>query len=141
MLQRQDDDSDGGGTMTAVRAPAGAMEMQLLYERSVLPFLQERLPRHTPFASAESTNTEFQRMALRLPQQQRGVLDQLRSIVDERRQWERQRHLYSRLHLWLLVHVPVSYGLMLLVIVHAVVAVRYGIPGRISSSMAYPSPR
>jgi len=129
-LQRQDEETAAGGTNTAVRAPARAMEMQLFYERGVLPFLQERLPRRTPFASAESTNAEFQRLALRLPPQERGVLEKLRSIVDERRQWERQRHLYSRLHLWLLVHVPVSYGLMLLVVVHAVVAVRYGIPGR-----------
>jgi hypothetical protein len=127
--RRGDNEGGGGGTMTAVRAPAATMELHNIYQRSIKPFLEDRIPSRTPFASAESTNAEFQRLSARLPVEQQGVLERLRAIVDDRRQLERQRHTYALLHSWLLIHVPVSYGLMLLVVVHAVVAVRYGIPG------------
>ncbi|MEO8099204.1 MAG: hypothetical protein ABI811_15980 [Acidobacteriota bacterium] len=55
----------------------------------------------------------------------RGVLDDLESICEEQRQLTRQRRLYHLLHVWLLVHVPLSIALLVLGGVHAVMALRY----------------
>lgn len=55
----------------------------------------------------------------------RGVLDDLESICEEQRQLTRQRRLYHFLHVWLLVHVPLSIALLVLGGVHAVMALRY----------------
>jgi hypothetical protein len=53
------------------------------------------------------------------------VVDEIQDICEERRQLAVQRRLHHWLHGWLLVHVPLSYALLLLSIVHAVVALRY----------------
>ncbi len=55
----------------------------------------------------------------------RPVLDDLESICEEQRQLTRQRKLYHFLHVWLLVHVPLSIALLVLGGVHAVMALRY----------------
>jgi hypothetical protein len=55
----------------------------------------------------------------------RAVLDDLESICEEQRQLTRQRRLYHFLHVWLLVHVPLSIALIVLGGVHAVMALRY----------------
>ena len=53
------------------------------------------------------------------------VLNDLESICEEQRQLTRQRKLYHFLHVWLLVHVPLSIALLVLGGVHAVMALRY----------------
>jgi hypothetical protein len=55
----------------------------------------------------------------------RPILDDLESICEEQRQLTRQRRLYHFLHVWLLVHVPLSIALLILGGVHAVMALRY----------------
>ena len=47
----------------------------------------------------------------------RQGLNDLESIVTERRQLEHQRSLHHWLHFWLMVHVPLSYALTVLTIV------------------------
>jgi hypothetical protein len=49
----------------------------------------------------------------------------LESICGEKRELERQRYMHKWLHGWLLFHVPASYALILLGVVHAFVALRY----------------
>jgi len=56
------------------------------------------------------------------------VINDLQSIVDERRQLERQRKTQYLLHGWLWVHVPLSMAMLVLILVHAVVALRYARP-------------
>jgi hypothetical protein len=128
--ESEEGETTGGGTMlataTVASAAAQGTQVKMFYERAVKPFLQTPMPRRTPFASAESTSAEFRRIGGRLSASSGEVLGKLQAIVDERRQLDRQRRLYSTLHAWLLIHVPVSYGLMLLVPVHAIVALRYG---------------
>ena len=46
-------------------------------------------------------------------------------MCEERRQLAAQERLQRWLHGWLLVHVPLSYALLLLSTVHAVQSVRY----------------
>ena len=52
-------------------------------------------------------------------------MNQLEAICEERWQLARQKRLHHLLHGWLLVHVPLSAGLLFLSVVHAVHALRY----------------
>jgi hypothetical protein len=49
----------------------------------------------------------------------------LEEIWEEARELNRQEKLHHLLHGWLLVHVPLSYALLALTVVHAVQALRY----------------
>ena len=42
------------------------------------------------------------------------IIDELQAICEERRQLAVQRRLHHWLHGWLLIHVPLSYALLLL---------------------------
>jgi hypothetical protein len=53
------------------------------------------------------------------------VLADLESICEERRQLMVQRRLHRWLHTWLVVHVPLSFALLVLTAVHAVLSLRY----------------
>lgn len=55
-------------------------------------------------------------------------IDALMYLTDRRRQLIRQRNLMRVLYSWLIIHVPLSWGLLILAIVHAFDALRYSPP-------------
>jgi hypothetical protein len=108
------------------RAPAEGStrkELQALYAR-VRPFLQPRFDRSSPLADPLRAEALFERVGS-LPGMEgcAGLLSQLRALCDERRQIGEQGRLHLWLHLWLLVHVPISVALLVLGVVHAMTAV------------------
>jgi len=60
-----------------------------------------------------------------MPVAAHDLLRDLEGICEERRQLMVQRRLHLWLHAWLLVHVPLSFALLVLTAVHAVLALRY----------------
>ena len=52
-------------------------------------------------------------------------VDDLQDICEEARQLQKQQRLHHWLHLWLLVHIPISLALIVLGAVHAVMALKY----------------
>jgi hypothetical protein len=76
------------------------------------------------------TSRRYQKYSLANPVQAAAAFlwskfDDLENICAEKRELERQRYMHKWLHGWLLFHVPVSYALILLGVVHAFVALRY----------------
>lgn len=61
----------------------------------------------------------------RLPDMLQEPLSQLEQLVRQRLQLERQRRLHAVLHNWLLIHVPLSYAMLALSVIHAVMALKY----------------
>ena len=53
------------------------------------------------------------------------MLERLADFCDQRRQFDLQARLHFWLHSWLAVHVAMSIGLILLMFVHAVLALKY----------------
>jgi hypothetical protein len=97
------------------------------YLQEIRPFLTE-----TPapyfrklFASAESVAAYFGHLHVVMPVAAHGILGDLQEICEERRQLMVQRRLHLWLHGWLLVHVPLSFALLVLTAVHAVLSLRY----------------
>jgi len=60
-----------------------------------------------------------------LPPAYYEVVDDLESICEEERQITRQAKLHKWLHAWLLMHLPLSFALLLLGVIHAVMALAY----------------
>jgi hypothetical protein len=77
------------------------------------------------FNTAESVAAYFGHLRTVMPLAVHDVLRDLEEIVEERRQLLVQRRLHRWLHGWLLVHVPLSFALLVLTALHAVLALRY----------------
>jgi hypothetical protein len=76
-------------------------------------------------SNSAQARTMFQQLRVLLPQNLHSSVDDLENICEEKRQLDRQRRLHKILHGWLLVHIPLSYALLLLGAVHAVMALKF----------------
>jgi hypothetical protein len=97
------------------------------YLQEMRPFLRERPPALSLrlYASPDSVSAYFGHLRTIMPVAAHGVLRDLADIVEERRQLLVQRRLHLWLHGWLLVHVPLSFALLVLTALHAVLSLRY----------------
>jgi hypothetical protein len=95
------------------------------YSREVKPYLNRRVPPETKFTSELAAQVVFDHIRSTLPKSMHVALTDLASIVEERRQLAQQKRMHHILHGWLIVHVPLSYALMLLAAWHAVYALRF----------------
>jgi len=84
-----------------------------LYQSRIRPVLEQPPPEL------------FAPLRVAIPAPLRETLDDLENICEEQRQLNRQVRLYHWLHVWLLVHVPLSIALLVLGGVHAFMALRY----------------
>lgn len=97
------------------------------YLQEIRPFLTER-PSGLPlrlFGNSNSVTAYFGHMRTIMPTVSHVVLSDLQEIVEERRQLLVQRRMHLWLHAWLLVHVPLSFALLVLTVLHAVLSLRY----------------
>jgi len=95
------------------------------YESSVRPFLEAPGTTATAVADEQKSGTIFESLRRSFPTELHPVIGDLEGICEEERQLIRQRRIYHWLHVWLLVHVPLSIALLVLGGVHAILAMRY----------------
>lgn len=69
--------------------------------------------------------TDVRRLLADVPEEWRGRVERLASLVDESNQLALQVRMHRWLHGWLFVHVPLSIALLVLATVHVVFALRY----------------
>jgi len=123
----------GGGTIVAtpVGAPVleveeqAAIRLREFYNSEVVPFLEK--PEYGAQALAEAKRAEavFRQLRTLLPLAFHDAVESLENLCEEERQLTRQEKLHHWLHTWLLVHLPLSFALLLLGTVHAVMALAY----------------
>ena len=97
------------------------------YLQEIRPFLTDRpvgLSRKL-FSDRDLVAAYFGRLRIIMPVAAHDVLRDIESICEERRQLSVQRRLHLWLHLWMLVHVPLSFAFLVVVAVHAVLSLRY----------------
>ncbi len=101
-------------------------QLRSFYERDVRPFLSPVPPRRSPLANPIQAEARFTKIGMLS-----GLADvkeqlaQLATLCEERRQLSEQERIHFWLHSWLAVHVPVSAGLLVLVVTHVVSALYY----------------
>jgi hypothetical protein len=116
----------GGVTRTAVDADEETtVQLRSFYVDEMRSYLLAPGGDDLPLALPVRSKGIFQQVRTLLPQPLHETLADMENIAEEKRQLDRQARYHKVLHGWLLVHIPLSYALLLLAIVHAVVALRY----------------
>jgi hypothetical protein len=81
--------------------------------------------RRSPLGDAASAALTFEAVKLRLNPDAHEAVDRLAQLCDQRRQFEKQARLHALLQNWMAVHLPLAVVVMILMVVHAIVALRY----------------
>ena len=91
--------------------------------RSSLTFARSGMK--LPLGRAVQSRAMFQALKTRLPAAAHPVAERLADFCDQRRQFDLQARMHFWLHSWLGAHVALSVALTLLMMVHAVLALKY----------------
>jgi hypothetical protein len=99
--------------------------LEAFYARQLRPFLEHpAAPRHT-LSDPQQAAALFDELRTLLPLPLHSTVSDLESICEEQRQLTREARLHRWLHGWLLLHIPLSFALLLLGAAHAVMALHF----------------
>jgi hypothetical protein len=107
--------------------PATMARIKEWYAHEVRSFLSEKFNRENRLSDAGRSTQVFDEMRALADNKQplTELLDRLEVYCDERRLLARQESLHFLLHSWLYLHVPLSWGMTVMMIAHAVMATFY----------------
>lgn len=95
------------------------------FQTQVKPYLERSGKHGSALAKEDNARGMFRDLRVLIPNALWPRLADLENICDEKRQLDRQRRMHHLLHGWLFVHVPLSYAILVLGAIHAVLALRY----------------
>jgi len=98
----------------------------LFLDERMRPFFQRGWGRRTSLGSPYRRQALFVQLKTKLDPSLHPVAEDLEALCDQRAQLNLQRRMHHWLHGWLLVHVPLSWLVLLLTVVHATVSLWYG---------------
>jgi hypothetical protein len=113
-------------TALAAAPAAGSAPLKEFYLAEVRPVLAGQARESTLLVPGRA-DVRFTAQRILLPGVLHAPLADLRAAWDRRQALLLQRRLQWWMFAWLFVHVPVSYALMALSLVHAVMGLRYGL--------------
>ena len=117
-------DSPGLATAT-VAVTDDAAPLRHFFDKELKPFLDKPEARGSALGDAAQARNAFVQLRTLVPPALHTAIDDLENICEEERQLTLQSHLHLWLHGWLLLHIPLSFALLLLGAAHAVMALRY----------------
>ena len=91
-----------------------AFELRKFFNEELKPFLESRSSRGATLREGAQAQAAFRQLRILVPPSMESTLEDLENIYEETRQLDMQSRLHKALHLWLFVHVPLSYALLLL---------------------------
>jgi len=113
-------------TTTLIRMDDRALkQLKTTFEHVIKPYLTHRGAYGHELNERRSSKALFAQLRTVTPATIHTVIDDLENICEEKRDLDRQSRMHRILHGWLLVHIPLSYLLILLGGIHAVMALRY----------------
>ncbi|HEY1187601.1 MAG TPA: hypothetical protein VGE74_08075 [Gemmata sp.] len=101
------------------------VEIETFRDAVLLPYLERGRWSRSPLTAPAEAERRFARLREAVPPAARSALDKLQGFADLRRRWDDQKTLFAWLHAWFLVHVPLSWAMFALMILHAVKALKY----------------
>jgi len=102
----------------------GGSALREFYVKQVRPFLAGAAAAG-PLSDPRKSAVAFASVRPLIPPKLQETLRDLEVVCEERRQLLTQKKLHAWLHGWLLIHVPLSYALLLLGVAHAVGSLRF----------------
>jgi hypothetical protein len=115
----------GGVTVNYGLSEVEIEPIKSFYESELLPFLKAPTDKNSRLADYTRANAAFTKLRMLVPTTAHPVIANLENVCEEERQLTRQVRLHRILHVWLLVHIPLSLVLLLLSVFHAIIALRY----------------
>lgn len=100
-------------------------KLQSIYQERIRPFLVKRGDYGNPLYIRKNAKGMFARLRTMSPPAVKDILEDLENICEEKRDLDRQSRMHRILHGWLFVHIPISYAVIVLGLIHAVAALRY----------------
>jgi hypothetical protein len=94
-------------------------------EEHVRPFFRIDGARRSPLADPHRRGAMFAELRQKVDPALHDATRDLEALCEQRAQLELQRRLHLWLHGWLFVHVPLSWGMIVLTLIHAVMALYY----------------
>jgi hypothetical protein len=88
-------------------------------------YFQPRAVAESPLGDPAGRRALFDELRSDVEPQWHGVVADLEAYCEQRAQLEVQRRLHTWLHAWLLIHVPLSWTMIFLTAVHAVMSLYY----------------
>jgi hypothetical protein len=130
--ERQRAMSASAGTQGGLTVASGlqanqqvSAQLRQFLDGDMHPYLERAGAHASSLDKLSQAQKIFQQFRVLLPPDLHSNLDDLENICEEKRQLDKQTRLHRILHGWLLVHIPLSYALLLLGAVHAVVALKF----------------
>jgi hypothetical protein len=117
-------DSSAAATAVALRQDEAA-PLRNFFEQQLKPFLENPGSRKYALGNEAQSRTAFVQLRTLVPPALHSTLDDLENICEEERQLTLQSQLHAWLHGWLLLHIPLSFALLLRGAVHAAISLRY----------------
>ena len=116
----------GGVIVTLVQMePDVRDELTRFYSKEMRAFIEKHGGKGCAIAERSNSTAMFDNLRTLLPEAIHPLINDLESICEEKRELDRQIVLHRILHGWLLIHLPLSFALLLMGAVHAVIALRY----------------
>jgi len=110
----------------AVTKPVAKCEfLREAFQTTIKPYLEKGAADRSPLAAPMRAASTFSEIRVRIAPGAHDTLEAIAGLVEQRRQLDRQAMLNFWLHNWLWVHLPLSVALMVLMLVHTFVALRY----------------
>ena len=94
------------------------------YLAEMRPFVQSPRRSH-PLADATAAAAMFAKVRPLVPAALHPAIADLENICEEERQLLRQERMHGWLHAWLIVHVPLSFALMVFAVIHVFMALKF----------------
>ena len=110
---------------SASTAEESAAPLVDFYRREMRPFLESHGRKHQLLSNPDRSRSTFEGLRMLLPLGLQYAAKRLEQVCDEERQLRRQSLLHHWLHGWLMLHIPLSFALLLLGVVHAITALRH----------------
>lgn len=104
--------------------PSPAIQKALTNE--IDPYLLTGTAPNESLGSRQKNVWYFEDLRLRVAPELRALVDQLDELCERRRQLNLQRRLHFWLHNWMWIHLPLSVALLILLVAHVILALRFG---------------
>jgi hypothetical protein len=102
-----------------------AQELVAFRDGQLLPYLASGRRSGTALVARANAERAFARLRRILPAESEPAVQRLERLCDLRRQWDTLRRLNGWLHNWLVVHLPLSVAMTVLMVVHALRALKF----------------
>jgi hypothetical protein len=99
--------------------------LRRFFHNTIAPFLRQGAASGSALRSSTRAAAMFLDLKEKLPAPAHGSVAILERFCQQRRQWAEQARIHFWLHNWLWVHFPLSVALIVLMVMHIVVALKY----------------